>query len=193
MVEPHVATEVDRQVNCTGAVALAGRQRSVGYHFAGRRVTVRIDRGVLQLVDDGVLLRSLPNSLTTAELVRIRDARPAGPPPVPVPEPVRVERRISARGALAVAGQQVPVGMVHAGRTVTVESSDTTWRTYHGDGCSPKSPASPPSRLPASKPANRSRLGDVHRLSRRPGALPSRSSLLSMGNEPAKIPFNLEQ
>jgi transposase InsO family protein len=131
--EPHAAIEVDRLVNATGAVALAGRQRPVGYHFAGRRVTVRIDRGVLQLVDDGVLLRSLPNPLTPADLARLRDARPAGPPPVPVPEPVRVERRISSRGALAVAGQRIHVGMVHAGRAVTVETGDTTWRIYHGD------------------------------------------------------------
>jgi hypothetical protein len=122
---------VDRLVNATGAVALAGRQRPVGYHFAGRRVTVRIDRGVLQLVDDGVLLRSLPNPLTPGDLARLRDARPAGPPPVPVPEPVRVERRISSRGALAVAGQRIHVGMVHAGRTVTVETGDSTWRIYH--------------------------------------------------------------
>jgi hypothetical protein len=44
-----------------------------------------------------------------------------------------VERRISCRGALAVAGQRIHVGMVHAGRTVTVETGDTTWRIYHGD------------------------------------------------------------
>jgi hypothetical protein len=46
---------------------------------------------------------------------------------------VRVERRVSSRGALAVAGQRVHVGMVHAGRTVTVEDADTTFRVYDGD------------------------------------------------------------
>jgi hypothetical protein len=130
--EPDAAIEVGRMVNATGAVALAGRQRSVGYHFAGRRVTVRIDRGLLQLVADGVLLRSLPNPLTPAELARIHDARPAGPPPIPSPEPLRVERRIDCRGALVVAGQRIHAGMVHAGRTVTVETADTTFRVYHG-------------------------------------------------------------
>jgi hypothetical protein len=131
--EPSAAIEVDRMVNATGAVALAGRQRPVGYHFAGRRVTVRIDRGLLQLVADGVLLRSLPNPLTAAELARIRDARPAGPPPTPAPEPLRVERRIDCRGALVVAGQRIHVGMVHAGRTVTVETADNTFRVHDGD------------------------------------------------------------
>jgi len=37
-----------------------GRQHPIGYQFAGRRLTVRLDGGLPQLVDDGVLLRSLP-------------------------------------------------------------------------------------------------------------------------------------
>jgi hypothetical protein len=96
-------------------------------------VTVRLDQGLLQLVDDGVLLRSLPSPLTPAEMARIRDARPAGPPPIPAPEPVRVQRRISCRGALVVAVQRIHVGMIHAGRTVTVETADTTFRVLDGD------------------------------------------------------------
>ncbi len=131
--EPGTAIEVDRMVNAVGAVGLAGRQHPVGYHFAGRRVTVRLDQSLLQLVQDGVLLRSLPNPLTPADMARIRDARPAGPPAQPPAGPQRVERRISSRGSLVVAGQRIRVGMVHAGRTVTVETGDTTWRIYHGD------------------------------------------------------------
>ena len=66
-----------------------------------------------------------------AELVRIRDARTAGPPPQPAPEPLLVRRLIS-RGALAIARQRIHVGMVHVGRTVTGETADTTFRVYHG-------------------------------------------------------------
>lgn len=79
ITRPSMAVEVDRTVNAVGAVGLAGRQHPVGYHFAGRRVTVRLDQGLLQLVQDGILLRSLPNPLTSAELARLRDARPAAP------------------------------------------------------------------------------------------------------------------
>ncbi len=111
-----------------------GKVEPVGYHFAGRRVTVRIDRGLLQLVDNGILLRRLPNPLTAAEVARIRDARPAGPPPQPAAEPQRVERRVSCRGTLAIAGQRIHLGIAHAGRTLTVEAADTTWRVYDGDG-----------------------------------------------------------
>ena len=132
-VTPGGPVEVERLVNACGLIALAGRQQPVGIQFAGRRVTVRIDRGVLQLATDGVLLRSLPNPLTTVEQARIRDARPAGPAPQPTPEPLRVERRISCRGSLTVARQRIHVGMAHAGRTVAVETADTTFRVYDGD------------------------------------------------------------
>jgi hypothetical protein len=131
--QPGDPIEVDRTVNTVGTIGLAGRQHPVGYHFAGRRVTVRIDRGLLQLIDDGILLRSLPNPLTPADLARIRDARPAGPPPTPASEPVRVERRVSSRGALVVAGQRVHIGISHAGRTLAVETVDHTFRIYEGN------------------------------------------------------------
>jgi hypothetical protein len=44
-----------------------------------------------------------------------------------------VHRRVSCRGALVVAKQRIHVGIVHAGRTLTVEAADTTWRTYDDD------------------------------------------------------------
>jgi hypothetical protein len=131
--QPGDPIEVDRTVNATGLISLAGRQHPIGYHFAGRRVTVRLDRGLLQLTDGGTLLRSLPNPLTLAELARIRDARPAGPPPQPAPEPLRVQRRVSCRGAIAVAHQRIHVGISHAGRTLDVEAADTTFRVYDRD------------------------------------------------------------
>lgn len=154
-IRPGTPIEVDRLVNANGLVALAGRQHSVGIQFAGRRVTVRLDRGVLQLAAGGILLRSLPNPLTTADLTRLRDARPAGPPPQPPTEPVRVERRISSRGALAVAGQKIHVGIVHAGRTVTVEQGDGTFRIYDGDQLLtevPRTTTKPIARFKAHKP-----------------------------------------
>jgi hypothetical protein len=33
-----------------------------------------------------------------------------------------------------VAKQRVHVGLAHAGRTLTVEAADTTWRVYDDDG-----------------------------------------------------------
>jgi hypothetical protein len=126
--------EVDRTINGAGAVALAGRQHPVGFHLAGRRVIIRLDRGVLHLLDtDRTVLRSLPNPLTPAELNRIRDARPGGPAPLPGTGPLRVDRWVSCRGSISIARQKIRVGIGHAGRTVTVEEADTTFRVFDGD------------------------------------------------------------
>ncbi len=40
---------------------------------------------------------------------------------------------MSCRGALVIATQRVHVGIVHAGRTLTVEAGDHTWRVYDGE------------------------------------------------------------
>ena len=72
--------EVDRLVNACGQVGLAGVQHPIGYHLAGQRVTVRLDRGVMQILDrDRTLLRSLPNPLPTAS----GSATPDQPDPHP--------------------------------------------------------------------------------------------------------------
>lgn len=146
---------MDRLVSPIGVIGLSGRQHPVGYHFAGRRVTVRLDGSLLQIVDQGVLLRSLPNPLTPAEQARLRDARPAGPAPQPAAEPVRVQRRVSCRGALVVAGQRIHLGIRHAGRTLDVEEADNTWRVYDGDQLLaevPRTTIKPIARFKARKP-----------------------------------------
>jgi len=43
---------------------------------------------------------------------------------------LRVDRRISSRGSISVAGQRIQVGIGHAGHAVTVELADTTFRVY---------------------------------------------------------------
>ena len=81
-----------------------------------------------------VLLRTRPNPLTPAEVARLRGARPAGPPPRPSAEPIRVQRRASATGVIMVAGQKIALGRTHAGQTVTVLVSDTTLAIELDDG-----------------------------------------------------------
>jgi hypothetical protein len=132
-IRPGDPVEVDRIINGTGCISLGGRAYPIGFHLAGTRVTVRLDRGLLQLVADGVLLRSLPNPLTAEQIARLRDARPAGPPPAATAQPLRVERRVSAGGSLVVAGQRIQVGTVHAGRTLTIQADTSTFRVLDGD------------------------------------------------------------
>jgi transposase InsO family protein len=125
---PGQAIEVDRTINGCGLLSLGGRQHPVGYHLAGRRLTARIDGSVLHLIDGHTLLRTLPNPLGPVDIARIRDARPAGPPPVPAAEPLRVQRKVSSRGQIVIAGQKIQVGIGHAGTTVTIQDTDGTFR-----------------------------------------------------------------
>jgi len=64
------AIEVERLVNAVGRISVAGRSVPIGTPLAGRRVTLRRDGTLPQVIDDGTLLRSLPFPLTR------RPARP---------------------------------------------------------------------------------------------------------------------
>jgi hypothetical protein len=172
--------EADRTVNAVGTVGLAGRQHPIGYQYAGRRLTVRLDNGLLQLVDDGVLLRSLPNPLTPTEQARIRDARPAGPPPQPAPEPVRVERRVSCRGSLTVARQRSTSASPTPAPPSPSRPPTTPSGSITATNCSPRSRIPPPNRSPGSRSVSPSL---VDTPPRRPRDAPVRSQRTKPGGD----------
>ncbi|WND20069.1 transposase [Streptomyces janthinus] len=122
------AFEVDRTVNSHGLVGLGGRQVLAAEILGGRRVSVRIEGATLTFFDPSSreLLRVRPNPLTSGDVQRLHGLRPAGPPPRPRVEPVRVQRRVSAVGTVMVCRQVVSLGRPYAGQTVTVHVSDTT-------------------------------------------------------------------
>lgn len=122
------AFEVDRVVNNSGLVGLGGHQVLAAEILGGRQVGIRIDDETLSFFDPSSreLLRVRPNPLTGEEVRRLRGLRPAGPPPRPGVEPVRVQRRVSAVGTVMVCRQVVSLGRPYAGQTVTVHVSDTT-------------------------------------------------------------------
>jgi len=119
------ALEVDRSVSKGGLVSLAGRRVLAAEILQGRRVSIRVERSTLMFFDPDTreLLRTRPNPLSAEQVVRLRGARPAGPPPRPSTEPVTVQRRASATGMICVCGQKVALGRQHAGQTVTVHVS----------------------------------------------------------------------
>jgi transposase InsO family protein len=126
--EDGAAIEVDRAVNNSGLVGLAGRQVLAAEILGGRPVIVRIEPTTLMFLDPDTreLLRVRPNPLTAEQARRLQGARPAGPPPRPRTEPVTVQRRVSATGRITVCRQQVALGRVHAGRMVSVHVSEHT-------------------------------------------------------------------
>jgi hypothetical protein len=104
--------------------------------LAGRRVGVRVDEQTLMFFDPDTreLLRTRPNPLTPAEVLRLRSARPAGPPPQPRTSPIPVQRRASNTGIVMVVGQKVALGRVHAHKTVTIDVSETDLTIHCDDG-----------------------------------------------------------
>jgi len=126
--EPGAAIEVDRVVGGSGLISLASTVILAAEILAGRQVSIRIDQTTLTFFDPQTreLLRTRPNPLTWDQVRRLRGARPAGPPPRPAIEPVRVQRRASNSGVIMVVGQKVALGRAHAYQTVTVYVADTT-------------------------------------------------------------------
>jgi len=123
------SVEVERMVNGTGLVALAGRQLNAGYELAGQRVTLRMDGTQMAVIShDGELLRTLPCPVPPAERLRLRGARRAASTPPPPTGPVVVQRRVSQRGSIMVATQRIHVGMIHARKIVNVTASDHTFQ-----------------------------------------------------------------
>nr|WP_019355171.1 IS481 family transposase [Streptomyces sp. AA1529] len=122
------AFEVDRTVNNHGLVGLGGRQVLAAEILGGRRVSVRIETATLSFFDPSSreLLRVRPNPLTSDEVQRLHGLRPAGPPPGPRTEPVRVQRRVSAVGTVMVCRQVVSLGRTYAGQTVIMHVAEST-------------------------------------------------------------------
>ena len=126
--EDGAVIEVDRAVNNSGLVGLAGKQVLAAEILGGRPVIVRIQAQTLMFLDPDTreLLRVRPNPLTHERAIRLQGARPAGPPPRPATEPVTVQRRVSATGVITVCRQQVALGRIHAGRMIIVHVAEHT-------------------------------------------------------------------
>jgi Integrase core domain len=125
------AVEVERIVNGTGLVGLAGTQLSVGYELAGQRVILRMEGTQMAAIShDGELLRTLPCPVPPGDRRRLRGARRAASTPAPLPGPVTVQRRVSQRGSIMVATQRIHVGMTHARKTVDVTAEDSQFLLF---------------------------------------------------------------
>jgi transposase InsO family protein len=120
--------EVERAVSRAGTVALGGQVVLAAEILAGRQVGIRIEGATLVFfdLDTRELLRTRPNPIPPNKTRHLRGVRPAGPPPRPSAEPVTVQRRASNTGIVTVCGQQVALGRVHRGQTVTIHVADTT-------------------------------------------------------------------
>ncbi|MCA1835807.1 MAG: IS481 family transposase, partial [Actinobacteria bacterium] len=126
-----IPVEIQRTVNATGTVSIAGKHHSVGQHFAGRRITLRLETNLVHVVVDGVLTRTIPLTLSATQRARLQGARIPGPAPILDQRPTRVQRTVSCRGGTQIIGQRIQVGLRYAGQIVTIEVDETTLRVYN--------------------------------------------------------------
>jgi hypothetical protein len=120
--------EVDRLVTGTGGITLLNRLILVGSPLAGQRARIRLDGQLMHVItQDGVLWRTLPCPIPPGQRHRLQGVRLAGPGPLPGAT-ATVQRRVSSRGGIQVACQKIQVGLVHAGKIVTVITENNSFR-----------------------------------------------------------------
>ena len=101
--------EFERVVPASGNLAVAGKQFWLGTARAGVTVTFWADHDVIHLLIGGARVKTVRSHLSSSDLAALAatGGRPAGPSPLPPPEPdataVEVDRTVSRTG-LVVAG-----------------------------------------------------------------------------------------
>jgi transposase InsO family protein len=81
------AVEIERVVSNDGTVTIAGTEHLIGFAWAGRKITLRLDGHLMHAIADNALIGSWPCPIPTDRLARLQGARqPATPlPPPPLP------------------------------------------------------------------------------------------------------------
>jgi transposase InsO family protein len=136
VVRPGDAVEIERTVTKNGTVSIAGASHLIGFAWAGRRVTLRLDGHLMHAVIDNALVGTWPCPLGNEQLRRLSGARapstPLPPPPLPAGS-LRAQRKVHGSGRIMVAGQNIKLGPRHRGKIVTVVIEDTHLRILHGE------------------------------------------------------------
>ena len=144
---------MQRLVNAAGIITLGNHVIQVGSPLAGQRARIRLDGQVMHVItQDGVLWRTLPCPIPPGQRHKLQGVRLAGPDPLPQAR-LAVQRKVSSRGGIQVAGQRIQVGFSHAGKTVTIELGDTTVRIIdRTESRSPPCPETATARSAGSRP-----------------------------------------
>jgi hypothetical protein len=110
-------------VNSAGIITLGKQVIQVGSPLAGQRARIRLDGQIMHVItQDGTLWRTLPCPIPPAQRHKLQGVRLAGPELLP-PAALVVQRKVSSRGGIQVAGQRPQVGFLPAGQPVTIDSA----------------------------------------------------------------------
>jgi hypothetical protein len=127
--------ELEVLVPASGNLQLVGRQLWAGRSLASQQVRIWADLRSIHLsaTSDGRLLKTVPSRYSPDELALLHGhptARPAGPAPAAAAAlagaaVVEVDRVVNGCGLLGIGGRQLGVGLLWAGRKVTVRVTPT--------------------------------------------------------------------
>jgi transposase InsO family protein len=134
------AVELELTVPASGVVPLAGRQQIwLGPAYGGRTVTAWADDRSVHILLDGYHIKTVASRLDPSHLqeLRMRGARPAGPPPaapalparngrtaLPAGTAVETDRAVSRDGTVTLAGQTFAVHPGLVGQRITLRLDD---------------------------------------------------------------------
>jgi transposase InsO family protein len=130
--------EFDRVVPASGNLAVRGKQFWLGPARAGVTVTFWADHEVIHLSIAGTRVKTVRSHLSTTDLAALAatGARPAGPPPLPPPEPgtaLEIDRIVSRGGIVSLGNRQLLAAEILGGRRVTIRIQDTTLMFFDPD------------------------------------------------------------
>src|SRR5947209_8987901 len=128
----------DRVVPASGNLGVAGKQFWLGPVRAGVTVTFWADHDLIHLSIAGARVKTVRSHLSSNDLAALAatGARPAGPPPLPPPEPgsaVEVDRTVSRGGLISLGNHQLLAAEILGGRRVTIRVEDTTLMFFDPD------------------------------------------------------------
>ncbi len=128
----------DRVVPASGNLGVAGKQFWLGPARAGVTVTFWADHDLIHLSIAGARVKTVRSHLSSNDLAALAatGARPAGPPPLPPPEPgsaVEVDRTVSRGGLISLGNHQLLAAEILGGRRVTIRIDDTTLMFFDPD------------------------------------------------------------
>jgi Transposase len=86
---------------------------SIGHALNGHQITLRLDGDLAHVLDDVVLVRTLPAPVLPALRRRLQGVRLAGPNRPVSAGLLRMQRCISSRGVTQVAGRTLRLGFAH--------------------------------------------------------------------------------
>ncbi|WP_328508316.1 IS481 family transposase [Streptomyces mirabilis] len=157
ILEPSAgAVEFDTVLPASGQVSIIPSVQRIrlGAGRAGLRARIWADENTVHVLVNGEVVKSVPSNLDAEHLhqLKLRGARPAGPPPAPpavdrvgdLPshQALEVERTVDPNGWINLAGQRVKIGSELANRRITVRLDGHLLHAVH-DGLLAKTLPSP--------------------------------------------------